>query len=239
MSHLRAPVIETSQNLPNNLSDYKNKTRLIRWSVPSVLDVGTECHFSGGYNTTWKRTAATYFDEGKDDIWASNQSANSLRVKANAGKEHFYICEVPMHQSRHWGPFNQMGIEWFQSNDANNSLHLRRIGRSYRKRDDSSEFWSWSSPFDGEPNKETRGYFFYRENYERFEKERQAEGYVLNSLWFQFRTTSGPGSSHMTYVELFNVRFGWGDGDPSDNYKICLPKIRPVSQIAEIVYGDG
>ena len=238
MSHLRAPVIETSQNLPNNLDDYK-KTRLIRWSLAGVLDVGTDCKFSGGYDTAWKRTADCWFDEGKDDIWADGHGSTSLRVKANAGKEHFYICEVPMHQSRHWGPFNQMGIEWFQSNDSNNSLHLRRIGRSYRKRDDPSLFWSWSSPFDGEPNKETRGYFFYRENYERFELEHQAEGFVLSSLWFQFRTTSGTGASHMSYVELFNVRFGWGDGDLSDNYKICLPKIRPVSQIAEVVYGDG
>ena len=238
MSHLRAPVIETTQNLPNNLSDYQ-KTRLIRWGLAGVLDVGTDCKFSGGYNSAWKRDAACYFDEGKDDIWAGAHGSTSLRVKANAGKEHYYICEVPMHQSRHWGPFNQMGIEWFQSNDSNNSLHLRRIGRSYRKRDDPSLFWSWSSPFDGEPNKETRGYFFYRENYERFELEHQAEGFVLSSLWFQFRTTSGAGSAHTSYVDMFNVRFGWGDGDPSDNYKICLPKIRPVSQIAEVVYGDG
>ena len=102
-------------------------------------------------------------------------------------------------EGRHFGPINQMGFEWYQSHDSNNGIFLRKFGLLYKK-PGTDEQWSYSTDFNGESNKEKTGYFFYMRNIGNFERDYQNQGYRLNEIYFQFRTTSGVGSAHYSYV---------------------------------------
>ena len=174
---------------------------------------------------------------GRDNLWAATNRTDDIRVGARVGTEYYLICKVSLAEGRHFGPINQMGFEWYQSHDSNNSIFLRKFGLLYKK-PGTDEQWSYSTDFNGESNKEKTGYFFYMRNIGNFERDYQNQGYRLNEIYFQFRTTSGVGSAHYSYVELFNMRFGWGDGDPHETTKICLPNIRPWDMAHLPSYGD-
>ena len=243
MANLNIPLIRTTQEIPDDLNSFKDNTQLINWSTANVEDVPTNIRFhysaTGGTTSalTWDRTLGCTFEEGKNNLWAISNQGEQIRVNVNTGSEYYLICKVKMDEGRHFGPFNKMGWEFFQSHDSNNSLFLRKIGRFY-KHPETNEIWSFSSAWNGESFKESRGYFFATDRIVNIEKSHLEEGYILNEIYFQFRSTSGVGSSHSSYVEIFDMRLGWDLGFEEDNKRICLPKIRPFSQANQLTFGD-
>ena len=224
------------------MDDFKNNTQLIKWSNPSLEDCPSSLRFDfspvGSSSTiTWERTLGCEFEEGRNNLWALTNRTDDVKVSTRVGTEYFLICKVSLDESRHFGPITQMGWEWYQSSDSNNSIFLRKFGLLY-KQPGTNKQWSYSSSFDGEQNKEKSGYFFYTRNIGNFERDYQNDGYRINEIYFQFRTTSGVGSAHRSYVEIFNMRFGWGDGEIHESNKLCLPKIRPFSRASELEFGD-
>ena len=243
MANLNVPLVPTSQTLSSNINEFKNNSQLIQFATPNVEDCPSPLRFDytttgGSPTTTWERTLGCDLDEGRDNLWAPTVQTDCIRVGARVGTEYYLICKVSLAEGRHFGPINQMGFEWYQSHSSNNSIFLRKFGLLYKK-PRTDEQWSYSTDFNGESNKETTGYFFYKRNIGNFERDYQNQGYRLNEIYFQFRTTSGVGSAHYSYVELFNMRFGWGDGDPHQTTKICLPNIRPWNMAHLPSYGDA
>ena len=57
-------------------------------------------------------------------------------------------------------------------------------------------------------------------NIGNFERDYQNQDYSKDLD--QFRTTPGVGSAHYSYVELFNMRFGWGDNLHETAKIFCL-----------------
>jgi len=241
MTNLSVPLVPTSVPKPSNLNDMKVSTPLIEWCDPVLKDLGVKKQFSGGSNTYWDRDDVIRVTQDRMKIFNPDNSGDnrhSCQLSTNAGAEHYYIAYVEFDIGRHFTqPFTWMGVEWYQTDDSNNSCHIRQIGREY-KNPSTGLVYSYSTGFWGESNKETRGYFHYINEMSQTEIDYQKDGYLLNRILFNLRTTSGMGSSHWSSCEVFNLRFGWGDGEPSTNHMIALPKIRPLDEHDKPAYGD-
>ena len=239
MENLSIPLVDTSYPKPSNLNDFKIKVPLIKWSDPVLKDQGGTKNFNDGWNTHWKHDDTLNINENKMNPWVKSKTSDVCTLSVKAGSEHFYIGYVDLGESRHFNvPLTWAGLEWYQTNSSNNSCHLLKIGREYKKPSDDST-WSFSSDFWGDNNKETLGYFHRIETLDKKEIEKQQEGYVLNRLYFGMRTTAGAGSSHNSSVYVYNVKFGWGDGDASNNHKMALPKIRRWDRVNKLEFGDA
>ena len=66
----------------------------------------------------------------------------------------------------------------FQSQDTNNSCHIKKIGREY-KRQSNGFTYSHSTGFYGEKNKETQGYFHFIDAITEREIVMQKDDYLL------------------------------------------------------------
>ena len=240
MTNLSVPLVPTSVPKPAGLNDMKTKTHLIKWCDPVLKDHGTDKRFNNGANTYWDYDDNIIINEERMNIFNSTQSTASrgCEIKTNAGSEHFYIAYVEFDMGRHFTkPFTWMGLEWYQGSDSNNSCFIKKIGREYKK--ESNGYTSnWSCGFYGESNKETRGYFHYIDSMHEREIEVQEDGYLFNRIYFNLRTTSGVGSANTSMSSVFNLRFGWGEGEPSTNHMIALPKIRPFEEQTKPAYGE-
>lgn len=239
MENLSIPLVDTSYPKPSNLNDFKIKVPLIKWSDPVLKDEGGTKTFNDGWNTHWKHDDTLNINENKMNPWVKTETSDVCTLSVKAGSEHFYIGYVDLGESRHFNvPLTWAGLEWYQSMSSNNSCHLLKIGRQYKNPSDDST-WSYSSDFWGDGNKETVGYFHRIESLDKKEMEKQQAGYILNRLYFGMRTTSGAGSSHNSRINVFNVKFGWGDGDASNNHKMALPKIRRWDRVNKLEFGDA
>ena len=240
MTNLSVPLVPTSIPKPSSLNDMKTKTHLIRWCDPVLKDLGTDKQFSNGANTYWAQDDNIIINDDRIDIFEPNTNYpnRGCELKVKAGSEHHYIAYVEFDMGRHFTkPFTWMGVEWFQSQDTNNSCHIKKIGREY-KRESNGFIYNHSTSFYGESNKETVGYFHFIDSMHEREIAMQEDGYLFNRLYFNLRTTSGAGSAHTSSCSVFNLRFGWGEGEPSTNHMIALPKIRPFEEQTKPAYGE-
>ena len=104
------------------------------------------------------------------------------------------LNKVSLAEGRHFGPINQMGFEWYQSHNSNNSIFLRKFGLLYKK-PRTDEQWSYSTDFNGESNKEKTGYFFYMRNIGNFERD-----------WVKTRVTAFMKSIFSSALRLASVQ---------------------------------
>ena len=225
--------------LYDNLSDHKNKSEWVDWSAATPTDRWGEMSFDKGYETRWKQDQGFKWQNGLKNCFAKTHTTNDgfLRLRTNAGTEHFFIACVSFSDSRHFDQFDSMAMEWHQSDDTNNSCHLRRIGREWRHKD-SGNTWRYCTYFDGERSKETKGYFFLKYDFDDEEISKQRSGYLLSAIYFQLRTTSGVGSAHDSQVDIFNLRLGWAnDKSYSLSNRVVLPAIRPWEERNKLAFG--
>ena len=135
MTNLSVPLVPTSIPRPSSLNDMKTKTPLIRWCEPVLKDYGTDKYFGNGSNTYWDQDDNIIINEDRIDIFEPNTNYpnRGCELKVKAGSEHHYIAYVEFDMGRHFTkPFTWMGVEWFQSQDTNNSCHIKRLGASIR-----------------------------------------------------------------------------------------------------------
>lgn len=239
MTNLSVPLVPTSVPKPTSLNDMKYHAPLIRWCEPVLKDYGKGKTFNNGSNREWTYTDSLQINQDRMNIFAESMStpSDTCTLQVNVGSEHFFIGYVEFDMGRHFGrPFTWMGVEWYQDDDRNNSCFMRQIGREYKT--SSGYTYTYSSGFWGEGNKETKGYFHNINAMSDGEINAQKNGYLLNRVYFGLRSTSGVGSAHQSRCNVFNLRLGWGEGEPSTNHMIALPKIRPFEDQEKPAYGE-
>ena len=108
-----------------------------------------------------------------------------------------------------------LSIKWalsIKAKQQHSDIFLRKFGLLYKK--PKTDEWSYSRTLTVSQTRQRPVISFIRK-LGNFERDYQNQGYRLNEIYFQFRTTSGVGSAHYSYVELFNMRFN--DGDTRDD----------------------
>ena len=151
------------------------------------------------------------------------------------------IAYLDLDESRQFGVFNSLGFEFYQSGgNVKGAIYLHKVGREYKK-PGTNEVWSYSdSDFDGDYDN-SRGTFFHNTDFNSDEINMQQAGFILNRIYFNYGTSTsgstGTGSLPYTDVQIYNLKLGWGDGEASSNHRICLPKIRPFDQAAQLQFG--
>ena len=128
-----------------------------------------------------------------------------------------------------------MGWEHFQSSSLNHSVHLQYIAREY-KHPTNGRKYTYGDSWNGEANSDSQGYYFTVRNITAQEELYQDSGYFLSGIWFKLRTTGGIGGDYSAYCDIYNMRFGWGEGEPSTNHKMVLPKIRVLEQANKLLF---
>ena len=240
MTNLSVPLVPTSVPKPTSLNDMKYNAPLIKWCEPVLKDHGKAKTFNNGSNREWKHTDSLQINQDRMNVFAGSMStpSDTCVLQVNAGSEHHYIAYVEFDMGRHFTkPFTWMGVEWYQDDDRNNSCFIRQFGREY-KYPSNGYTSTHSNGFWGEGNKETKGYFHYIDAMSDSEINVQKDGYLLSRVYFGLRSTSGVGSAHQSRCNVFNLRLGWGEGEPSTNLMIVLPKIRPFEEQTTPAYGE-
>ena len=240
MTNLSVPLVPTSVPKPTSLNDMKYNAPLIKWCEPVLKDHGKAKTFNNGSNREWKHTDSLQINQDRMNVFAGSMStpSDTCVLQVNAGSEHHYIAYVEFDMGRHFTkPFTWMGVEWYQDDDRNNSCFIRQFGREY-KYPSNGYTSTHSTGFWGEGNKETKGYFHYINAMSDSEIDVQKDGYLLSRVYFGLRSTSGVGSAHQSRCNVFNLRLGWGEGEPSTNHMIVLPKIRPFEEQTTPAYGE-
>lgn len=240
MTNLSVPLVPTSVPKPTSLNDMKYNAPLIKWCEPVLKDHGKAKTFNNGSNREWKHTDSLQINQDRMNVFAGSMStpSDTCVLQVNAGSEHHYIAYVEFDMGRHFTkPFTWMGVEWYQDDDRNNSCFIRQFGREY-KYPSNGYTSTHSNGFWGEGNKETKGYFHYIDAMSDSEINVQKDGYLLSRVYFGLRSTSGVGSAHQSRCNVFNLRLGWGEGEPSTNHMIVLPKIRPFEEQTKPAYGE-
>lgn len=239
MANISIPLVHTTQSIPSNLTDFKNKVPLIQWAPTDSTDVysGNGFTMDEGSHVSWKRTATQEIKYPDNrNVFALNPARGGITLKTKQSGEKYFIAYTEMENSRHFR-FNEMGWEHFQSSGSNHSMHLAYIAREYYRPSDNKT-WRFGDAWNGEANKDTLGYFYTRRAFSPREEQFYNSGYFLKRIWYQFRTTGGVGGDLSSYVEVFNMRFGYGSGDASENHMICLPKMRALDEAYTPSFGD-
>ena len=148
-----------------------------------------------------------------------------------------------MDESRQFRVFSSLGFDRFYQSGGNvkGAIYLNQVGREYKK-PGTNEVWSYSdSDFDGDYDN-SRAFF------QNTEFDRNEISYAGGNLHFESdlfhdgtstKGTTPTGGGPYTEVQIFNLKLGWGDGDHQFiiNHRICLPKIRPFDQAAQLQFG--
>ena len=234
---LQIPTISSSQLLTNNLSDHK-KLPTIEWSKEAGGQETGDKRFSSGSDRDWEWSKKGSLRD--TEIWSPN-GASSFELGTKNRYEDFYIAYLDMGESRQFRGFTQMAFQFSQSAREKGTLYLYNIGREY-KNPNNQERWSFSEDADDYDYKGDHGTFFVRTYFDSREIDKQSTGYVLNRIYFHYKTmgsgSSGTGGDIPSEVEIWDLKFGWGDNN-SDGYRICLPKIRPFDQADQLAFGES
>ena len=236
MGRKSVQLVKTSQTLPSNLNDYKTQTELVKWATVHATKTHNGAkEWQEGSHKSWKCDEVPTIPDDETDVFARNIDDGALKIKTvQNGEKHFIVC-TDLDTSRHFGPITQMGWEHFQSTDVNHSLHLMYVAREWKH--PNGRTYTYGDAWNGENNKDTSGYFFTVRNIAPPEVLYRDSGYHLNKIWWNLRTTGGIGNSNVSaYVMIMNLRFGWGEGEPSTNHMILLPKIRPFSEVETLCF---
>ena len=230
-------LIPSAQRISRSVGEFR-QLPTIEWSRTSGRMESDRKYFTSGRDTRWE------CDKSKglhaDDIWGDDPDDGfEVQIQDKGGS--WLIAYLDLDTSRQFRVFNSLGFEFYQSGgNIKGAIYLNQVGREYKK-PGTNEVWSYSdSDFDGDYDN-SRGTFFHNTDFDRDEVSMQQAGFILNRVYFHYGTstkgTSPTGGGPYTEVQIFNLKLGWGDGTPSNNHRICLPKIRPFDQAAQLQFG--
>ena len=230
-------LIPSAQRISRSVGEHR-QLPAIEWSeCRGGLESDTK-YFTSGRDTRWECNKSKGFHA--NDIW-DNDPDDGLEVSLQDKGGSWVIAYLDMDKGRHFRVFNSLGFEFYQSgNNIKGAVYLHKVGREYKK-PGTNEVWSYSDrDFDGDFYN-TSGTFFHNTDFDRDEISMQEAGFILNRIYFNYGTaTSGAtptGGGPYTEVQIYNLKLGWGDGEASSNHRICLPKIRPFDQAAQLQFG--
>ena len=237
MAHKEIPTIPSFQLLSRNLADFK-KVPMIEWSEEGGGQESGRKIFNSGPDSQWDWSKSGSLSD--TDIW-STSSDNSFELSTRQRNEQFFIAYFNMDNGRQFRAFTEMGFEFSQNAGEKGTLYLYNIGREY-KNPMNQERWSISEDADDYDYKGERGTFYVHTRLDAREIDRQSSGYILNRVYFHFKTnasgSSGTGGDIPSEVNIWNLKFGYGNSNSSDSYRICLPSKRPFSQAEQLSFGD-
>ena len=230
-------LIPSAQRISRNVGDHR-QLPVIEWSPTRGGMESDRKYFSAGNDTRWECNKSKGLHT--DDIWGDDPG-DGFEVSVQDKGGSWLIAYLDLDNSRHFGVFNSLGFEFYQSGgNVKGAIYLDKVGREYKK-PGTNEVWSYSdSDFDGDYDN-SRGTFFHNTDFSRDETSMQEAGFILNRIYFNYGTstkgTTPTGGGPYTEVQIYNLKLGWGDGTPSSNHRICLPKIRPFDQAAQLQFG--
>ena len=238
MANLKVPTIPTAQSLGNSLSDFKS-VPTTRWSETKGGQESETKHFSAGRDTRWNCYRAKGLHV--DDIWGDDPD-DGFEMSVQERGEAWFISYLDLDTSRQFGVFNSLGFEFYQNGgNLKGAIYLHKVGREYKKLG-TNEVWSYSDHDLDDDFYNKRGTFFHSTNFSSDEISKQEQGFVLNRIYFNYGCSTsgstGTGSTPYTEVQIYNLKLGWGDGEASDNHRICLPKMRAFSEASRLAFGD-
>lgn len=236
MGYMTVPLVNSSQTLSSNLTEFK-KTDLIQYAHDYGVGSSTgNKKLDGGYHLNWTGDKNVTFEDEQKNLFAKSVQDGGLRIKVKEGGQVEFIVFQDTSISRHLPRITQIGWEHFQSSSSNHSLHLQYVAREW-KHPTNGRKYTYGDSWNGEANKDTMGYFHTVRNVTSQEELYINSGYFLGGIWFKLRTTSGVGSATSSWCDIYNMRFGWGEGEPSTNHKMVLPKIRVLEQANQLAFG--
>ena len=234
---LKIETIPSAQRIPRSAGDHR-QLPVIEWADTRGRLETSDKNFTSGRDTRWECSKSKGLST--DDIWGDDPD-DGFEVSIQDKGGSWLIAYLDLDTSRQFGVFNSLGFEFYQSGgNVKGAIYLNQVGREYKK-PGTNEVWSYcDGDFDGDYDNE-RGTFFHNTDFDRDEVSMQQAGFILNRVYFHYGTstkgTSPTGGGPYTEVQIFNLKLGWGDGTPSNNHRICLPKIRPFDQAAQLQFG--
>ena len=234
---LKIETIPSVQRAPRNASELR-QLPVIEWAVTRGVQESSDKNFSAGRDTRWECSKSSGLST--DDIWGDDPDDGfEVRVKDKGGS--WLIAYLDLDTSRQFRTFKSLSFEFFQSGgNLKGAIYLHKVGREYKK-PGTNEVWSYSDRnFDGDFYNKS-GTFFTNTDFNSDEISMQQAGFVLNRIYFNYGTstngTTPTGGGPYTSVQIYNLKLGWGEGTASNNHRICLPKIRPFDQAAQLQFG--
>ena len=230
-------LIPSAQIIPRSVGDFR-QLPAIEWSPTRGGMESDRKYFTSGRDTRWECDKAKGLHT--DDIWG-NDPDDGLEVQIQDKGGSWLIAYLDLDESRQFRVFNSLGFEFYQSGgNLKGALYLNQVGREYKK-PGTNEVWSYSDSNLDDDFYNDRGTFFHKTDFARDEISMQQAGFILNRIYFNYGTSTsgstGTGSQPYTEVQIYNLKLGWGDGEASNNHRICLPKIRPFDQAAQLQFG--
>ena len=234
---LKIETIPSAQRISRNVGEHR-QLPVIEWADTIGRLETSSKDFTSGRDTRWDCNKSKGLSV--DDIWGDDPD-DGFEVSVQDKGGSWLIAYLDLDESRQFGVFNSLGFEFYQSGgNVKGAIYLHKVGREYKK-PGTNEVWSYSdSDFDGDYDN-SRGTFFHNTDFSDDEINMQRAGFILNRIYFNYGTstkgTTPTGSGPYTDVQIYNLKLGWGDGTPSNNHRICLPKIRPFDQAAQLQFG--
>jgi hypothetical protein len=211
-----------------NLTNHKAQ-EVVKWS-DTVFDNKT-----GGYTPAYGNTYAMQDDTNvqltQGNFYTINDTQSDVcEVSINAGSEHYACADVRLVPSSWINNFTGVGFEYYQDSDRNNSIFLRRVATIwYNAAANTYRGWGWSDNYEG--NKETKGYFSLFHNFRNTDEITwQTYDWRFHGFIFEFRTTSGVGSSFTSKVRFFNLKLYTGAYTDSNTPRFLMPRFRSHTQ---------
>ena len=229
-------TIPAKQEIPWNVNDFR-QLPAIEWAVTRGGQQSSMKYFDAGRDTRWD--CSKLGNLSWDDIWGDDVD-DGFEMSVKEKNELWFISWLDLDTSRQFRTFTSLGFEVDVTGGTKGSIYLHKVGREYKK-PGTNETWSYSdSDLDGEfYNK--RGTFYHETSFNSSEISKQEQGYILNRIYFNYGTTgsgqSVTGGGPYTQTTIFNLKLGWGDRNQATDHRICLPKIRPFDQAAQLQFG--
>ena len=231
-------LIPSAQIIPWSVGDFK-QLPAIEWAETRGHMESDTKYFTAGRDTRWECNKSKGLHT--DDIWGDDAD-DGFEVQVQDKGGNFLIAYLDLDESRQFGVFNSLGFQFYQSGgNLKGAIYLHKVGREYKK-PGTNEVWSYSDSDLDDEFYNDRGTFFHSTNFNRDEIDKQKQGFILNRIYFNYGTSTsgstGTGSQPYTEVQIYNLKLGWGEGEASDNHRICLPKMRAFSEADRLVFGD-
>ena len=238
MANLKVPTIPTAQAVPGNINNFR-MLPAIEWSVSAGGQESETKNFLAGHDTRWNCTRSKGLHV--IDIWGDD-SDEGLEMSVQEKGEAWFISYLDLDVSRQFGVFNSLGFEFYQNGgNLKGAIYLHKVGREYKK-PGTNEVWSYSDYDLDDDFYNERGTFFHTTNFNSAEIDKQKQGFILNRIYFNYGCSTsgsvGTGSTPYTECQIYKLRLGWGEGEPSNNHRVCLPKMRAFSEADRLAFGD-
>ena len=208
----------------NDLDNHKAQ-EVIKWGDTTLANKSSGHTPYAGNTAHMKSDTTLTLTQG--NIFTKDSSQSDVpKVAINAGSEHYTCAEATINPSCWLNNFKAVAFEYHQDSSRNNSIFLRRVSSVwYHAGENKWRGWGWDGNYEG--RKETSGYFqLYHDFRKTDEISWQTMDWRFNSLIFEFRTTSGVGSSFWSAVKFFNLKLYTGAYTHSSTPRFLIPRFR-------------